>query len=122
LNQGIFEYKQVLVIRTDLKMGRGKIAVQVAHAAVTAAEIARKHEPSWWQRWLDEGQKKVVVKVSTLKDLLAIYDEAVRSKLPSDIIRDRGLTEIPPGTVTTVGIGPAPTKKVDKITANLPLL
>lgn len=102
-------------------MGRGKIAVQVAHAAVTATEKARKHHPSWWQLWLGEGQKKVVVKVSTFEDLLAIYEEAVRSKLPSDVIRDRGLTEIPPGTVTAVGIGPAPAKKVDKITAHLPL-
>jgi PTH2 family peptidyl-tRNA hydrolase len=121
-NNAIFEYKQVLVIRTDLKMGRGKIAVQVAHAAVSAAEKARKYNPSWWKSWLDEGQKKVVVKVSTLEELLAIHEEAIRSKFPSEVIRDRGLTEIPPGTVTVVGIGPAPSKAVDKITAHLPLL
>lgn len=103
-------------------MGRGKIAVQVAHAAVSSAEKARKHNSTWWRRWLDEGQKKVVVKVTTLEELLTLFEEAVRSKLPCEVIRDRGLTEIPPGTVTAVGIGPTPSKEVDKITAHLPLL
>ena len=55
-----FEYKQVLVIRVDLKMSKGKIAVQAAHAAIGAAEKARQHHQSWWSSWLREGQKKVV--------------------------------------------------------------
>lgn len=118
----IFEYKQVIAIRTDLKMSRGKIAVQVAHAAVSAGEKARQHSDSWWRAWLGEGQKKVVVKVKTLEDLLAVYQKAQRLRLPAELIQDRGLTEIPPGTVTAVGIGPAPAAEVDRITGNLPLL
>jgi PTH2 family peptidyl-tRNA hydrolase len=117
-----FEYKQVLVIRMDLKMSRGKIAVQLAHAAVSAAEEARKHSPVSLRGWLWEGQKKVAVKVSSEEELVALRDKAIRASLPVHLIRDRGLTELPPGTTTALGIGPARTEKVDKITGDLSLL
>jgi PTH2 family peptidyl-tRNA hydrolase len=117
-----FEYKQVIVIRMDLKISRGKIAVQVAHAAVSAAEEARKHAPSSWRKWLWEGQKKVVVKVPKEEDLITLREAAERANLPTYLIRDRGLTELPPGTVTALGIGPALTAAVDKFTGELPLL
>ena len=117
-----FEYKQVLVIRMDLKMSRGKIAVQIAHAAVSAAEEARKHSLVSWRGWLWEGQKKVAVKVSSEEELLALRDKAIKAGLPVHLIRDRGLTELPPGTTTALGIGPARTETVDKITGDLPLL
>ncbi|MDO8124883.1 MAG: peptidyl-tRNA hydrolase Pth2 [Candidatus Hermodarchaeota archaeon] len=117
-----FEYKQVLVIRMDLKMSRGKIAVQIAHAAVSAAEEARKHSLVSWRGWLWEGQKKVAVKVSSEEELLTLRDKAIKAGLPVHLIRDRGLTELPPGTTTALGIGPARTETVDKITGDLPLL
>jgi PTH2 family peptidyl-tRNA hydrolase len=117
-----FAYKQVIVIRTDLKLSRGKLTVQVAHAAVAAAEKARRYHDSWWKKWLTEGQKKVVVKVSTLENLLLAKEKATRARLPNELIRDRGLTEIPPATVTVLGIGPAPNEKIDRITGELPLL
>lgn len=117
-----FEYKQVLVVRMDLKMSRGKIAVQVAHAAVSAAEEARKHALASWRGWLWEGQKKVAVKVSSEEELLALRDKAIKAGLPVYLIRDRGLTELPPGTTTVLGIGPARAVTVDKITGDLPLL
>jgi PTH2 family peptidyl-tRNA hydrolase len=117
-----FDYKQVLVIRTDLKMSRGKIGVQAAHAAVSAAEEARRHHPSWWRKWFNEGQKKVAVKVASKEELLAIREKAVKLGLPCIAIRDRGLTEIKPGTLTALGIGPGPNADVDKVTSDLPLL
>lgn len=117
-----FEYKQMLVIRTDLKMSRGKLAVQVAHAAVSSAEEARKLSPASWRKWLWEGQKKVAVKVPTEADLVVLYEKAKHAGLPTYLVRDRGLTELPPGTTTALGIGPAPTKNVDKITSELQLL
>lgn len=117
-----FEYKQILVVRMDLKMSRGKIAVQIAHAAVSAAEEARKHSLVSWRGWLWEGQKKVAVKVSSEEELLALRDKAIKAGLPVHLIRDRGLTELPPGTTTALGIGPARTETVDKITGDLPLL
>ena len=106
----------------DLKMSRGKIAVQASHAAVSAAEEVRKHSLTIWRKWLWEGQKKVAVKVSTESDLMALREKAHRAGIPTYLVRDRGLTELPPGTVTALGIGPAATKILDKITGDLSLL
>jgi PTH2 family peptidyl-tRNA hydrolase len=117
-----FHYKQVIVFRSDLKLSKGKAAAQAGHAAVSAAEEARKHRKNWWEAWLNEGQCKVVLKVKSEKELLALEKQAKEMALPCALIIDRGLTEIPPGTITCLGIGPAPTDKIDKITGNLPLL
>lgn len=122
MSQEEFEYKQVIVVRTDLKMGKGKLAAQVGHAAVSAAEEARKRRSKWWQAWLREGQCKVAVKVKNLAELLELQKEAVGMKLPHSLITDRGLTQLPPSTVTCLGIGPAPAIQIDKITGKLPLL
>jgi PTH2 family peptidyl-tRNA hydrolase len=103
-------------------MSKGKIAAQAGHAAVSAAEEARKHYKEWFKAWIDEGQCKVVVKVRSEKELLDLEKQAKEMRLPCALIVDRGLTEIPPGTITCLGIGPAPSEKVDKITGKLPLL
>jgi len=116
-----FEYKQVIVVRADLKMSMGKIAAQAGHAAVSAAEEARNKRPEWWNAWLAEGQCKIAVKVASEQELLELEKEAKELKLPSALIYDRGLTELPPGTITCLGIGPAPSHQVDKITGKLPL-
>jgi len=117
-----FRYKQVIVFRSDLRLSRGKIAAQAGHAAVSAAEEARKHHEEWWEVWIEEGQCKIAVKVKGEKELLELKREAKELALPCALIVDRGLTEIPPGTITCLGIGPAPTEKIDKITSILPLL
>ncbi len=121
-SQAEFRYKQVIAVRADLGMGRGKIAVQVGHAAVSAAEKARKKCPKCWQSWLKEGQCKVVVKVENLADLLKLEREANQMELPNILITDRGLTQLPPSTVTCLGIGPALSEHIDRITGELPLL
>lgn len=117
-----FKYKQVIVVRSDLEMSPGKIAAQVGHAAVSTAEEASKHHPDWWKAWLNEGQCKIAVKVNSEKELLGLEKEAKELGLPSALISDRGLTELPPDTVTCLGIGPAPSEKVDRITGKLALL
>ncbi|MCJ7430793.1 peptidyl-tRNA hydrolase Pth2 [Candidatus Bathyarchaeota archaeon] len=117
-----FRYKQVVAFRSDLKLSKGKAAVQAGHAAVSAAEEARKHRREWWQAWIDEGQRKIAVKVKTEKELLELEKEAKELGFPCALIIDRGLTEIPPNTVTCLGIGPAPSEKVGKLTDMLPLL
>ena len=117
-----FKYKQAIIIRTDLKMSKGKIAAQAGHAAVSAAEEARKKHPEWWESWLEEGQCKVALRVESEQELLRLQKEAKVSSLPSALVTDRGLTEIPPGTITCLGIGPAPSSLIDKITGELPLL
>lgn len=109
-------------MRTDLDMSRGKIAVQVAHGALSAAERARVTRQDVWKAWLDEGQKKVAVKVASEKDLLDLKRLAVVHRLPNALIRDAGMTELPPGTITVVGIGPALSEEIDKVTGSLKLL
>ena len=117
-----FRYKMVVAVRTDLRMGRGKIAAQVAHAAVSALEEARKEHRDWAEAWLSEGQSKIVVKVRSEKDLFRLKDEALNHDLPTVLIQDRGLTQVPPNTATCVGIGPGPAALIDKFTRDLKLL
>ncbi len=117
-----FRYKQVIAMRIDLKMSRGKIAVQAGHAAVSAAEEARKKCPDLWKAWMKEGQCKIAVKVESEQTLLELEERAKKSKLPTALIIDRGLTEIPPNTITCLGMGPAQTIQIDTITGKLPLL
>ena len=116
-----FKYKQVTVLRNDLGMSRGKIAAQAGHAAVSAAEEARKKWPDWWSGWLEEGQCKIAVRVDSEEELLELERKAKELRLPSALITDRGLTELPPGTKTCLGIGPAPSDQIDKVTGNLSL-
>lgn len=112
-------YKQVIVIRGDLKLSRGKLAAQVAHAALDSYKAAdRKTRDAWEQ----EGAKKVVVEVPDLKALGDIKKKAAQAGLPLALIRDAGRTEIPPGTVTCLGIGPEEDKKIDKVTGKLKVL
>jgi len=117
-----FKFKQVIVMRSDLKMGKGKIAAQAGHAAVSAAEEARKHFQKWWKVWLEEGQCKIAVKAKSEGELIKLEEEAKEYGLPYALISDRGLTQLPPGTITCLAIGPAPSSEVDKITGKLALL
>jgi len=117
-----FRYKQVIVFRSDLRLSKGKIASQAGHAAISAAEEARKRHKEWWKAWMKEGQCKIAVKVRSEKELLELEKQAKDLALPCALIIDRGLTEVPPGTVTCLGIGPAPAEKIDKITGMLPLV
>jgi peptidyl-tRNA hydrolase, PTH2 family len=113
--------KQVIVVRTDLEMGKGKIAAQVGHACVLGAENVRKSHPDWFDKWWG-GQEKVVVKVSNPKELEEIKKHAIDLNLPWSEVTDAGHTQIAPGTTTCISIGPAPEDLIDKITGELKLL
>ncbi len=117
-----FEYKLVILVRGDLSLSRGKTAVQVAHAAVGCALKSKKTHRTIFSRWFSEGQKKVVLKVDNEGKLLRFQKEAQKLGLVTSLVRDAGLTEIPPETVTALGIGPEKSGKIDKITGTLTLL
>lgn len=111
--------KQVMVIRTDLKMGKGKIAAQSCHASLGAFKRADKRKIMKWELG---GEKKVVVKVKDLKELYELYEIVKRSDVSYYLVQDAGRTELPKGTVTCLGIGPDEDEKIDKITQDLKLL
>jgi PTH2 family peptidyl-tRNA hydrolase len=117
-----FDYKMVIVTRTNLALSKGKLAVQVAHAAVACALETKKEHSKWFNKWNIEGAKKAVVKVESEKDFYSLKEKADELKIASHIISDAGLTEVPAGTKTVLGIGPAPSNLIDKITGDLPLL
>ena len=111
--------KQVIVMRADLKMSRGKIAAQACHASLGAYKRADKNSIRKWEL---EGGKKVVVKINTLKELFEIHELVKSAGLPNYLVTDAGHTEIPKSTITCLGIGPDEDEKIDKITQDLKLL
>lgn len=117
-----FKYKMAIVVRDDLKLSKGKLSAQVAHAAVSCAIKSEKNKNKYFSEWFSEGQKKVVLKIDDLDSLLKVFNEAKSVGLITELIKDAGLTEIPPGTITVLGIGPAPEDEIDKIVGNLKLL
>lgn len=114
-----FRYKQVIVAREDLGMSPGKLAAQVAHGSLGAAEAARKKHKEWFDAWIKEGGKKVVVRASGEPELMELQAKAKELKLPCELVKDSGLTELLPGTSTVLAVGPAPSELVDKVTGEL---
>jgi PTH2 family peptidyl-tRNA hydrolase len=113
--------KQVIIVRADLGMGKGKIAAQVGHACVLGAENVRKSKPEWFSKWW-AGQAKIVLKVNSETELEKIKHDVIEMGLPWAEVTDAGHTQIAPGTFTCLSIGPAPEEQIDKITSELKLL
>jgi PTH2 family peptidyl-tRNA hydrolase len=112
-------FKQVIVVRQDLKLDKGKLAVQVAHASLDAY---KKSSLATREAWESEGSKKVVVRAESLKALLDIQKKARSLGLACSLIRDAGKTQLKPGTVTCLGIGPDTEERLDMVTGDLNIL
>ena len=112
-------YKQVSLVRQDLKLPKGKLAAQVSHASVGALLKSSKAVISDWK---DEGMKKIVLKVKDLDELLKYKKEAEDAGLNTILIEDAGKTVVEPGTVTCLGIGPHEEKQIDKVTGKLKMV
>ncbi len=112
-------YKQVIAVRKDLKLDKGKLAVQVAHASLGSY---RESPAGVREEWEQEGGKKVVAEVAGLKELLDLQKKARALGLPHSLIRDAGRTQLKPGTITCLGIGPAQEEEMDKVTGRLKIL
>jgi PTH2 family peptidyl-tRNA hydrolase len=111
--------KQVIVVDTTLQLPRGKLAAQVAHAAVAAFLGAA---PDARRRWLEDGMPKIVLKCEGEPALLELEMNARKVRLPVALIRDAGRTVLASGTATCVGIGPAEDDEIDAVTGALKLL
>ena len=116
------EHKMVFVVRTDLKMKPGKIAAQCCHAAIGSYQVARRHSPLAVQYWELTAAAKVAVKVDSAEALLALRQQVRARGLPHYLVTDAGRTQIPSGSQTVLGIGPAPKSIIDQITGHLKLL
>jgi peptidyl-tRNA hydrolase, PTH2 family len=111
--------KQVIVMRADLNMSRGKIAAQACHGSLGAY---KKADLNVLRKWELEGEKKVVLKVNNLEELFEIYELVKATNMPLFLVYDAGHTELPRSTITCLGIGPDEDEKIDKITQDLKLL
>jgi peptidyl-tRNA hydrolase, PTH2 family len=115
----MFELKQVILVRNDLKLPKGKLAAQASHASV---EAVLKSDRSKVKEWHDFGQKKIVLKVADEKELIKFFQKAKELGFTASLITDAGKTVVAPGTKTCVGIGPDNEDEIDKLTGNLKMM
>ena len=115
------EFKMTLVVRNDLKMGKGKAAAQCSHAAVAAYKQVQRRNPDLLKQWEYCGQPKVVVRAPDEESFVELLAHAKELGLPVSLIQDAGRTQIAPGSRTVLGVGPGPVDLVDKVTGHLKL-
>lgn len=111
--------KQVILVRMDLKMPRGKLSVQTAHASVSA--LLKSHKDDI-EQWKNDGMKKVILKVKDKNELMMYKKKCEDIDLVTALIEDAGKTFFKEPTVTCLGIGPDKEEKIDKITGKLKML
>lgn len=114
--------KMVIAVRRDLDLGKGKIAAQVAHAAVSCALKAEKYEKKLFREWLMEGQKKIVIRVDNEAALMELKRKIEPLGIVNELVNDAGRTQIAPGTATCLGMGPVEENVIEPITGDYPLL
>ena len=112
-------YKQVILVREDLKLPKGKLAAQCSHAAVDAAAKSDRKIVDLWKK---EGGKKIVLKVKDEKELFTYKEMAENLGLKTALITDAGHTVLEPGTKTCLGIGPDEEEKIDKVSGKLKMM
>src|SRR3989344_2096386 len=111
--------KEVILVRMDLKMDKGKLAVQCSHAAVEAVLKTNRDKVN---DWLRDGGKKVTLKVESLKELQKYKQEAEYIGLKTALITDEGKTFFTKPTMTCLAIGPDDEDKIDRVTGKLKML
>lgn len=116
--------KMVIVVRTDILMGKGKVAAQCAHAALECYRkaVTNPKKQYIFKDWLYSGQPKVVLRVSSENELLDLERNAKKAGLTTAIIRDAGKTQLKSGTISVLGIGPGLIHEINNITSHLKLL
>lgn len=110
----------VIVIRKDLKLPKGKMAVQAAHAAISVA--MKSKDTDAYKKWYSQGQKKILVYCENENELLSIMQKAKDNNLHVALVQDAGRTVVEPGTKTCIGIGPGPESLFVGLTDKLSLV
>ena len=113
------KYKQVILSRQDLKLPKGKLSVQVAHASLDAAS---KSDKKILEKWKNLGAKKVVLRVDDEKELFKYMSVLENEGIKVALIKDAGHTVVEPGTITCLGVGPDLEEKIDKVTGKLKMV
>ena len=115
--------KMMIVMRTDLDMGTGKMIAQAGHAIVKLVWTNMDEvDGDPLTSWVDSGMKKVCVAADSEEVLLQTVAKAKELNIPVYLVTDSGLTQVEPGTKTCAAIGPAKDKLIEKVTGSLPLL
>ena len=109
------DLKLVLVVRQDLKMGKGKAAAQCSHATLAAYKRARRKCPDRLKVWESTGQPKITLKCDSEEELMLLMVKARSLDLVSYVVADAGRTQIAPGSHTVLAVGPAPGQLVDQV-------
>lgn len=112
-------YKQVILVRQDLKLSKGKTSAQCSHASVEAVLRSDKEDIS---KWRNEGMKKIILKVPDKISLIKYKEQAEKDDIITALITDAGLTELKKAEITCLAIGPDKEEKIDKITGKLKTL
>jgi len=113
------QYKQVILVREDLNLPKGKMSAQVGHASVDGALKSDRKIVDLWKK---DGGKKVVLKVKDEKELFKYKQMAEDTGIKTALITDAGHTVVEPGTITCLGIGPDEEEKIDRITGKLKMM
>lgn len=111
--------KQVIVVNEALRLPRGKLASQVAHASVAAFLRASSQSQ---ECWLSQGMRKIVLRAESAEQLSALLARATERGIPTELICDAGRTVVAAGTATCLGLGPAADEDLDAITGALKLV
>jgi PTH2 family peptidyl-tRNA hydrolase len=117
------KFKQVIVIRTDLNMKVGKKCAQACHASLSAAEVSKSKNIETYRNWKRQsGQRKIVLKIDSEEAIKKLYHDVMDAGIGAFLVQDAGLTQLEPGTITALGIGPDTSVKIDKFCGDLKLL
>lgn len=113
------EPTMALIVRHDLGLSTGKIAVQCSHAAVACTIAAKKSHARLMERWRQAGARKICLKIDNLNELQRLAGQAQSAGLITNLVKDAGHTEVEPGTITVLGIGPGPRRSIDALVGEL---
>jgi PTH2 family peptidyl-tRNA hydrolase len=116
------EIKQVILIRMDIKMSKGKIVAQGCHASLMGYFEAEMADKRIAKEWLETGERKIILKVTDEEALVKLYKAFQFKKVPCALVSDAGLTQLPPGTKTALGVGPWKESEIDQFTKGFKLL